>query len=70
MEIDYLNKKYHLNIPASDTYETLAGFIFHHHENVPELNEEIIVPPFIFTILQVKDRRIKQVKMRIETEEE
>jgi len=66
LEIDYLNQKYSLNIPWSDAYETLAGFIFYHHESMPMPKEEIPIPPFVITILQVKDRRIEQVKLKVE----
>ncbi len=66
LEIDLLNKKYHLHIPEHESYETLAGFIFHHHENIPEPHEEILIQPFIITILQVKDNRIEQVRMKVE----
>jgi len=69
-EIDALNKKYNLNIPVHETYETLAGFIFHHHENIPEQNEEITIPPFRITVLQVKDNRIEQVRLEIDRETE
>jgi putative hemolysin len=70
LEIDEINKKYDLRIPTHDTYETLAGFIFHHHENIPEQNEEIIIPPFTITVLQVKENRIEQVRLKIEREKE
>jgi CBS domain containing-hemolysin-like protein len=69
-EIDLLNKKYGLHIPEDETYETLAGFIFHHHENIPGQNEEIVIPPFTLTILQVKDNRIEQVRLKIDREKE
>jgi len=68
LEIDDLNKRYHLDIPEYETYETLAGFIFHHHENIPEPNEEIVIPPFNITVLQVKENRIEQVRLKIERE--
>jgi putative hemolysin len=70
LEIDVLNKKYDLEIPESEGFETLAGFIFHHHENIPEPNEEIIVPPFTFTIMYVKDNRIELVRLKIDRKEE
>jgi CBS domain containing-hemolysin-like protein len=35
LEIDYLNEKYNLDIPVLEEYETLAGFIFYHHQNIP-----------------------------------
>jgi CBS domain containing-hemolysin-like protein len=66
IEIDALNKKYGFDIKTHDEYETLGGFIVHHHENIPEVNEKIIIPPFTFTVLQVKANRIGQVRMKIE----
>jgi len=51
-EVDYLNEKYNLNFEISDEYETLAGFIIHHHESIPEINEQIKIPPYLFTILK------------------
>ena len=65
LEIDYLNKKYDLNIPESEEYETLGGFIFQHHENIPEQNEEIIIPPFTIVALKVKNNRIEQVRFKV-----
>src|SRR5207244_385364 len=60
IEIDTLNKKYDLDIPTHDEYETLGGFILHHHENIPEVNEKIIIPPFTFTVLQVHGNSVGQ----------
>lgn len=68
IEIDALNKKYNLDIPEHESYETLAGFIFHHHENIPEPQEEIVIPPFNITILQMKDNRIEQVRLKVDRE--
>lgn len=65
LEIDYLNKKYDLNIPESEEYETLGGFIFQNHENIPEQNEEIIIPPFTIVALKVKNNRIEQVRFKV-----
>ena len=70
LEIDYLNKKYDLEIPEGEGFETLAGFIFHNHENIPIPNEEIIVPPFTFTIMYVKDNRIELVRLKIDRKED
>ena len=70
LEIDLLNRKYDLHIPESEGFETLAGFIFHHHENIPKPNEEIIIPPFTFTIMYVKDNRIELVRMKVNRKED
>ncbi len=62
-EIDYLNEKYNLNLPESDDYETLSGFIVNHHENIPKLNEQIQVGRFVFEILAVDQTRVETVKL-------
>ena len=62
-EIDYLNEKYNLNLPESDDYETLSGFIVNHHENIPKLNEQIQVGRFVFEILAVDQTRVEKVKL-------
>jgi CBS domain containing-hemolysin-like protein len=65
LEIDYLNEKYKLNLPESDDYETLAGLILHHHENIPENGEQIIIGHFIFNILLASQTRIEQIHLKI-----
>ncbi len=65
MEIDFINEKYKLNIPESDEYETLAGFILHHHENIPNQNENIIVNSFNFKILKLSKIRIELVLLKV-----
>lgn len=63
-EIDYLNGKYGLEIEKKEGYETLSGFIFHNHENIPVAGEEIMIPPFRITVMKVKNNRIEQVRLK------
>lgn len=65
LEIDYLNETFNLNIPESEDYETLAGFIIEHHQSIPSTGEVIDVEPFIFTITKMDSTRIEEVEMRI-----
>ena len=65
LEIDFLNEKYKLNIPVSDEYETLSGFIIHHHESIPVIHEQIEINPFIFTVLKSSENRIEEVKLEL-----
>ena len=65
LEVDYLNEKYNLNIEVSEEYETLAGFIIHHHESIPLINDKIEIHPFLFTILKSSGNRIEEVKLKI-----
>ena len=68
LEIDYLNKKYNLNLPEHESYETLGGFILHHHENVPEPGEKVVIPPFTITAVKVSSNRIEQIRLKLERE--
>ncbi len=64
LELDYLNEKYSLNFPASDS-ETLSGYIINEHETIPKQKETIIINNFKFDILTVSDTRIEMVKMKV-----
>ncbi len=65
LEIDYLNEKYKLNLPESDDYETLAGLMLLHYENIPKNGEQIIIGHFIFNILLASQTRIEQIHLKI-----
>lgn len=65
LEIDYLNEKYHLKIPESDEYGTLAGFILHHYESIPPEETQIEINPYLFEVLKASDNRMDEVKMTI-----
>ena len=64
-EIDYLNQKYRLDLPESDDYETLAGFIISFHESIPAENEEIRAGNFLFTIVRASETRIEEVLLKV-----
>jgi CBS domain containing-hemolysin-like protein len=63
-EIDYLNEKYLWNIPEGD-YDTLGGYILSVHEDIPDLNQIIEIPPFTFTITSIQETRIDVVRMSL-----
>ena len=64
LELDYLNEKYNLDFPTSDS-ETLSGYIISEHETIPKQKETIIINNFKFDILTVSERRIEMVKMKV-----
>jgi len=61
LEIDYLNDKYMMNLPTSDEYETLAGYIIHYLERIPAEKEKIHIPPYDITIIKASNKRIEQI---------
>jgi CBS domain containing-hemolysin-like protein len=65
LEIDYLNEEYDLNIPKSEAYETLGGFIIEHTENIPSEKELIDIEDFEFRILKMSGAKIDEVSLKI-----
>ena len=70
LETDYINHKYHLELPILDNFETLSGLIMHYHESIPHLHEEIRIEFFLFTITAVTRTRIEQVNLKIQNSNE
>ncbi len=64
-EVDYLNDKYKLEIPESDEYDTLAGYILHNFEDIPKLKERISIPPFRIVITKVEGHRIEELELSV-----
>lgn len=65
MEIDTLNETFSLNLPESDDYVTIAGFILHFYEKFPKLNETLEIGRFTFKIMKVTSTKIELVRMKI-----
>ena len=68
LEVDYINETYKIQLPDSENYETLGGFIVHHAEEIPDKNQEIKIEQFHFTILEVSSTKIELVQLKISEE--
>lgn len=66
LEIDYLNEKYNLNIPESEEYETLAGCIIFHYEDIPESDISVRIGNYEMRILKVSQTRIELVHFTVQ----
>ena len=66
VEIDYLNQKFKLNIPVSEQYETLGGFIISLNEKIPENDDKIFYNNLMFKIINVSSSKIEIVELIIE----
>ena len=64
LEIDYLNEKYNLDLPESEEYDTLAGYIIYQYQSIPKLNDKIITGQYEFRILKVSRTRIDLVQLK------
>ncbi|WP_291125038.1 hemolysin family protein [Flavobacterium sp. UBA6031] len=63
LEVKAANAKFNINIPESDAYETIAGFILHNHQHFPKLNEVIRIEGFTIRCVKVTNNRIELVKV-------
>jgi CBS domain containing-hemolysin-like protein len=61
LELDYINRKYGLDLPESES-ETLSGYIINQHETIPRLKDRIIIGDYEFEIVNVSDTRIEMVR--------
>jgi CBS domain containing-hemolysin-like protein len=65
MEIDSLNEKFGLELPESDDYVTIAGYILHAYQNFPKLNETVVVDRYSFKIIRMTSTKIELVRMKV-----
>ena len=65
IEIDTLNEKFDLELPESDDYVTIAGFILHFYQKFPKLNETIVIDKYSFKIVKVTATKIELVRMKV-----
>jgi CBS domain containing-hemolysin-like protein len=63
LEVEHLNANYNLKIPESEQYETLAGYILHENENIPQQKEIIKIGDFKIKILRMSGSRIDLVHL-------
>ena len=64
LEVDYLNEKYKLELPENDEYETLAGLVMSYTEEIPEVDTEIRLEKFVFTVIEVSQTRIEKIRLK------
>jgi CBS domain containing-hemolysin-like protein len=70
IDIDSLNKLIHIDIPETDEYDTLGGFILDMTGNVPEQNEVLRYRDYELTMVKVEQNRIIHVKIAYKPVEE
>ena len=64
--IDDLNRSLDLDVPESEEYETVGGFLFARMGRVPSVGEHYDVDGVRFTILAADERRINRVKVAVQ----
>ena len=70
MEIEEINERFHLDIPESDDYQTIAGYLLDENEAIPNVGEVFDLPPYRFTIERKTAARIELIRVDILDEED
>ena len=65
LEIDKVNELFNIDLPESDDYMTIGGFILHYYESFPKLNEVVHIGRFDFKILKTTMTKIELVKLKV-----
>ena len=65
LEIEKANELFSLNLPESDEYQTVGGFILAVYQSFPKLNEIITYKHFEFKIIETTNTQIKLVRLKI-----
>lgn len=65
LDVAYINEKYELEIPESDSYGTLGGFIVNFTKEIPQKSDIISIDNYLFEILEATNKKIEIVKMTI-----
>lgn len=65
LEIKYLNREYELEIPESEEYETLGGFITWFNENIPRQGDVLTYENIQITILRTTRSRLELVRLKL-----
>lgn len=65
LDVEYLNQTYKLDIPESDSYGTLGGFIVDTTKEIPQKGDAITIGIYHFIIEEATNKKIELVKMTI-----
>ncbi len=65
MEIEEINEQFHLDIPESDDYQTLAGYLLNETEAIPNVGEVFDLPPYRSTVERKTAARIELIRVAV-----
>ena len=64
MMLDEVNERLGWDLPESDDYETIAGYVLHHLGYIPTQDEELEIGPAKIKILRASTRQIERMRLR------
>lgn len=63
LDIEYINKKYSLELPESDAYSTLGGLIVYYYKDIPAVGQEILLNGLTLTVTSASSKKIEEVEI-------
>lgn len=65
LEVERVNEMFNLDIPESDEYQTIGGFILAYHQRFPQLNETINIDKYQIQTIKKRSMKIELVKLKV-----
>jgi putative hemolysin len=65
LDVEYINEKYSLDIPESDSYSTLGGFIVYYTNEIPQIGTMLQIENFQFEIKEASNKKIELVQITL-----
>lgn len=63
LNVEDVNERFALNIPESDDYQTVAGYILYEHKNFPKSNDVLVLGNLTFIIMKANKNLIELVRI-------
>ena len=64
LELSDLNEKWDLDLPESENYNTLGGYLLDLYESIPEKGTVVRTDQFLFVVQKTKSNRLEEVLVR------
>lgn len=64
LDVEYINETYNLELPESDSYATLGGFVVHCAKEIPKTGEKIKLDDFEIVIEAASNKKIELIKLK------
>jgi CBS domain containing-hemolysin-like protein len=65
MNLAEVNEVLHLNLPLTDEYQTLGGFVIYQWQKIPNQGETFTYDNLEFTIVSAQPPKLSQIRLRI-----
>jgi CBS domain containing-hemolysin-like protein len=70
MDVEELNEVLDLNLPITDEYQTVGGFLLYHWQKIPQLGESFSFDTLTFTVMEAEGPRLSKISIKRQLNEE